>query len=94
MWMTSNRRAFPYSILGITSPERRVPGAHPTAWLFARRCARPPTIIALPGATPERRTQALELARQSRLPVLTVPSRSELHAQPVRAEVPTREDER
>ncbi|MGZ5156938.1 MAG: sugar transferase [Caldimonas sp.] len=45
-------------------------------------------IIALPGATAERRAQALELARQTRLPVLTVPSRSELHAQPVRADAP------
>ena len=43
-------------------------------------------VIALPGATPERQAQALELARQTRLPVLTVPSRSELHAQPMRAE--------
>ncbi|MGZ5252369.1 MAG: sugar transferase [Caldimonas sp.] len=45
-------------------------------------------IIALPGATAERRAQALELAGQTRLPVLTVPSRSELHAQPVRADAP------
>ena len=43
-------------------------------------------IIALPGAAPERRAQVLELARQSRLPVLTVPSRNELHAQPVGGE--------
>ena len=43
-------------------------------------------VVALPGATPERQAQALELARQTRLPVLTVPSRSELHAQPMRAE--------
>ena len=41
-------------------------------------------IIALPGAAPKRRAQVLELARQSRLPVLTVPSKDELHAKPVR----------
>jgi lipopolysaccharide/colanic/teichoic acid biosynthesis glycosyltransferase len=40
-------------------------------------------IVAMPGVSPERRDQAIELARQSRLPVLTVPSKSELHAQPV-----------
>lgn len=40
-------------------------------------------VVALPGVTAERRAQVLELARQTRLPVLTVPSRSELHAKPV-----------
>ena len=43
-------------------------------------------VIALPGAALERRAQALELARQTRLPVLTVPSKNEIHAQPVHAE--------
>jgi lipopolysaccharide/colanic/teichoic acid biosynthesis glycosyltransferase len=40
-------------------------------------------IIALPGASDELRERTLEMARQSRLPVLTVPSRNETHAQPV-----------
>ena len=35
-------------------------------------------VVAMPGASEERRVQVMELARQSRLPVLTVPGRSEL----------------
>ncbi|MEO6361696.1 MAG: hypothetical protein ABIO71_00550 [Caldimonas sp.] len=37
-------------------------------------------VVAMPGASEERRALAVELARQSGLPVLTVPSRNELPA--------------
>ena len=37
-------------------------------------------VVAMPGASEARRTQVIELARQARLPVLTVPSRNELPA--------------
>ena len=43
-------------------------------------------VVALPGASESRREQAMALARQTRLPVLSVPSRSELPAQPMVAE--------
>ena len=42
-------------------------------------------VVALPGATAERRVQVIELARQTRLPVLTVPSRAELQVPPLHA---------
>jgi FlaA1/EpsC-like NDP-sugar epimerase len=42
-------------------------------------------VVAMPGASAERRAQVIELARQTRLPVLTVPSRSELPAEAVAA---------
>jgi len=45
-------------------------------------------VVALPGASEERREQAMALARQTRLPVLSVPSRSELPARPMVAEAP------
>lgn len=40
-------------------------------------------VVAMPGASDERRAQAIELARQAGLPVLSVPSRNELPAEPV-----------
>jgi FlaA1/EpsC-like NDP-sugar epimerase len=43
-------------------------------------------VVAMPGASAERRAQVIELARQTRLPVLTVPSRSELSAGPMVAD--------
>jgi FlaA1/EpsC-like NDP-sugar epimerase len=46
-------------------------------------------VVAMPGASAERRAQVLELARQTRLPVLTVPSRDEAHARPVGAVAPS-----
>lgn len=45
-------------------------------------------VVALPGVSAERRAQVLELARQSRLAVLTVPSRSEQHARPMPEDAP------
>jgi hypothetical protein len=43
-------------------------------------------VVAMPGSSEERRAQVIELARQTRLPVLTVPSRSELPARTVAVE--------
>ena len=43
-------------------------------------------VVALPGISEARREQVMELARQARLPVLTVPSRSELPVQGLVAE--------
>jgi len=45
-------------------------------------------IIAMPDAPPTLRERLLEMARQSRLPVLTVPGRDEIHAQPVTPQAP------
>ena len=39
-------------------------------------------IVAMPGATAERRERAIELARQTGLAVMSVPSRLELHDAP------------
>ena len=39
-------------------------------------------IVAMPGAPAERRAQVIELARQTGLPVLSVPSKLELHDAP------------
>jgi lipopolysaccharide/colanic/teichoic acid biosynthesis glycosyltransferase len=43
-------------------------------------------VVAMPGASEERRARVVELATQTRLPVLTVPGRTELTARAVRAE--------